>query len=523
VDRGPLAVAAPPPPDPGMPAAPGGGTRPSVARRLPQPLLVMGVLAGVLLRALALTGSLGRTDSDEVLSGLMARHLVADGWGPFLWGQSYGGSIQLGPLALSTAWLGSTAIGLRLPVVLLAVANSLLVWRVARRILPAGQAQVAGLLSWLGPPTALWYGVREMLFYQPTVAFGLLTTLSVLRIIGGDTRTRQWLQTGLAAGLGVWTSPKVAYFVVPAVVMLAVHRRAWWRPGGERGLLAAAAGALVGALPWLVHNATNGSDSLRATAAFPVSGNYLTRLGWFGWFGLPGALGTRETFTYDWVFGAVGLAAGLTAMAALLVAARRGLALRSWDAIALATYPLLFAVIPFGPDQPNMKYQFFLTPMLAVALARLAPSARAAAVLLAVTAAVSVVGLSRIGAVADGGGTPLLMEDIDAAITVLDRERVTAAWGDYWIVYRIDWHTNERIVGAPAVGIARYAPYERAVRAAPRSAWVVERGRDDAALRRDLTDLAVPFRAEEAGAYVVILPERPVPPEELRAARRLGR
>jgi 4-amino-4-deoxy-L-arabinose transferase-like glycosyltransferase len=508
---------------PGVPAAsenrvplrPGG-------RLLPVPLLVAGILAGALLRALALTATLGRTDSDEVLSGLMARHLVSDGWSPFLWGQSYGGSIQLGPLALSTTLFGPTAVGLRLPVVVLAVGNSLLVWRVARRILPAGQAQVAGLLSWLGPPTALWYGVREMLFYQPTVTFGLLTTLLVLRIVDGDTRTGVWGLSGLTAGLGLWTSPNVAYFVVPAVIVLAVHRRAWWRPGRGRLLVIAAAGALAGALPWLIHNVLAGFDSLRATTAFPVYGNYATRLGWFLWFGLPGALGTRETFTYDWIFGAIGLVAGLGAMAALVIAARRGASARSWDTIALATYPLLFAAIPFGPDQPNMKYQFFLTPMLAVALARLAGSTRSAAVLLALTVAVSGVGLARIAAVADRGGTPLLMEDLDAAIAVLDRHRVTAVWGDYWVVYRITWHTDERIVAAPAVGIERYEPYERAVRAARRSAWVVEPG-DDAPLRQDLDRLGVPFRAEDAGAYVVILPERPVSPDELPADRHLGR
>jgi 4-amino-4-deoxy-L-arabinose transferase-like glycosyltransferase len=523
VERAPVAGERPGSRDPTVRAAPDAVPRPPGPGPLPTALLAAGVLAGVVLRAWALTGSLGRTDSDEVLSGLMARHLAADGWGPFLWGQSYGGSIELGPLAVSTAVFGSTAVGLRLPVVLLAVANSVLVWRVARRILPAGQAQVAGLVSWLGPPTALWYGVREMLFYQPTVTFGLVTTLFVLRIIDGDTRTGQWVVAGLAAGMGFWTSPNAAYFVVPAVVMLAVHRRAWWRPGLGRGLLAGAAAGVVGALPWLVHNALTGFDSLRATSVFPVYGNYVTRLGWFAWFGLPGALGTRETFTYDWILGAVGVAAGLGALAALAVAARRGASTRSWDTIALATYPLLFAAIPFGPDQPNMKYQFFLTPMLAVALARLAASRRAAAALLAVTVAVSAVGLSRIAAVADRGGTPLLMEDLDGAVAALDRLEVSAVWGDYWIVYRLDWHTDERIVAAPAVGIKRYEPFDRAVREAGRSAWVVERGADEATLRQGLDRLAVPFRSEGAGAYVVIVPERPVAPEELRPTRRLGR
>jgi hypothetical protein len=497
------------------------------ADRLAPALLIGAVLAGVGLRVASLTGALGRTDSDEVLSGLMARHLGGDGWPVFLWGQGYGGSIELGPLAVSTALFGSNAVGLRLPVVLLAVANSLLVWRVARRILPPRQAQVAGLLSWLGPPTAVWYGVREMLFYQPTVTCGLVATLFALRIVDQASPPsrpyRDWAVAGFAAGVGWWMSPNVVYLVVPAAVLLLVHRRRWWNELGGRPALVAGAAAVAGALPWIVANIVTPLDSFRGTSGFPVYGNYFTRLGWFLGFALPGALGARETFTYDWTFGIVGVAVGVITLAALAIGWRRGLPARQWDTIALITYPLLFAVVPFGPDQPNMKYQFFLTPVLAVTLARLARSQAAAAVLLAATVIISAVGLARIDAAAHHDGTPLLMPDMDEAVAALDRHGVSHVWGDYWVVYRLAWHTGERVVGAPSVGILRYAPYEQAVRAAPRSAWVVERGRDEALVRDGLERLPVPFVEQVAGAYVVFVPERPVLPEELDVSRRMGR
>ena len=489
------------------------------------PPVAGGVVAGVALRAVALSGVLGRTDSDEVLSGLMARHLAGDGWPVFLWGQSYGGSLELAPLSVTTTLFGANAVGLRLPVVVLAAVNCVLVWRVARRILPARQAQVAGLLSWLGPPAALWYGVREMLFYQPTVGLGLVTTLFVLRVLDDDDggQVRDWAAAGLAAGLGFWTSPNVVYLVAPAAILLVVRRRRWWRPGAGRRVAVALASAMLGALPWIVHNLTFGFDSLHATSVFPVVGNYATRLGWFLWFGLPGALGAREMFTYDWILGSAGPVAGVAAVAVLVVAWRRGAAALQWDTIALVMYPLLFAVVPFGPDQPNMKYQFFLTPVLAVTLARLATSTRAAAALMAACVLVTGIGLSRIAAIGDAGGTPLLLPDLDEAIAVLDRRGVSAVWGDYWIVYRLDWLTGERIVGAPAVGIERYEPYERQVRAAERSAWVVERGRDEARLLDDLTEQSVGFEVEPAGAYVVVVPARPVLPEDLDPRRRFGR
>jgi hypothetical protein len=96
------------------------------------------IVVGVGLRALILAGPLGRPDSDEVLSSLMARHIWTDGWPAFLWGQHYGGTIEALPVAASYALFGPSTLALRVPTLLLAALSAVLVWRCARRLMSPG-------------------------------------------------------------------------------------------------------------------------------------------------------------------------------------------------------------------------------------------------------------------------------------------------------------------------------------------------------------------------------------------------
>ncbi|HEY5153788.1 MAG TPA: glycosyltransferase family 39 protein, partial [Acidimicrobiales bacterium] len=227
----------------GSPAAPAGPDRATTG---PGRVVVGAALvAGVVLRVIVAFTALGRPDSDEVIAGLMARHLDS-GFPASFWGQHYGGTIELVPVWASLRVFGMSVPGLRVPTVALAVVNAVLVWRCARRLMPAGSAVVAGLLAWVWPAAVVWFGMREMLFYVPTLTLGLIAMLLALRLGrwgdpsevggqadagGGDPFSQQWPQwaaLGLVVGLGWWTSPNIIYFAVPVVLALVA------RPGRSR-------------------------------------------------------------------------------------------------------------------------------------------------------------------------------------------------------------------------------------------------------------------------------------------------
>jgi hypothetical protein len=505
--------------------APGGAGAPGrVGEGLSRPVVATAVALGVVLRLVILLSPLGRPDADELITGLMANRFAQDGYPAFFWGQHYGGTLEVLPVIASMEVFGWSVGAMRLPNLLLVVANVVLVWRLGRCWLTERQAQLAALLLWLGPPASMWFGLHAQLFYTPTVTFGLLLALGAYRVRTTG-RLRDYALAGLALGLGAWTSTNIAYFILPAALVALGGRRPWTR-GRELlvGLPVAAVAALVGAAPLIADYRESNGAPMEVAADFPVTGTYLNRFGYFFTEGLPGALGLRAVFTHDWIGGALGVAAYLGVLGAIGWSFRRswpggrGRPVVGWAAIGFLAYPFVYAAIPFVMDDGNLRYTFFVVPFLVLVLARVVDSERAAVVALALMLLVTVVGLHRTYTISEHedlgyriGG----VGDLDLAIDVLDREGIDAAWGDYWVAYRLTFETQERVIAASSSGIPRYEPYADHVRASPRPAWVVDAGSQLDHLEVALAGLGVGYRVVPAGEVAVVVPERPVGPMEV--------
>jgi hypothetical protein len=416
-------------------------------------------------------------------------------------------------VTLAHAVADPSLVALRLSAVVLAAVNAVLGWRLAARLLPPVPARTAGLLLWVGPPAALWLGVRQMLFYQPTVTLGL-----VLGLLAFGVRSQRRARVAAAAVLvlGLWTSPNIVYFALPAAVVVWPEIPRWWSARPRPARRAAVVTGLVAA--------GLGTDALWARVlpergSFPVLGTYAYRLWWFAAEGLPSALGFGETLTHRWILGPAGVAAYLAVLVVLGRRWGRDGAGWTWDRVGLVTFPFLFALLPFGPDQPNLRYLFFAVPFVALALARAVPSPAAGAVAVGLTVAVTVVGLARLTAVSAGAppGAQRVGQvgDLGPVVAALDRRGVRAAYADYWIAYRLTYESGDRIVGAPSWGLDRDPATSAAGAAADRPAWVAAAGAQADALAASLSGLGVAAEVEPVGELVVVVPGRPVRPTEV--------
>ncbi len=502
---------------------------PRVPRRV-DPVVAAGIAAGVALRLLIYLTPLGRPDSDEVVAGLMVAHIPQTGFPVFFWGQDYGGTPELGPVWVGLTAFGFNIVGLRAATAVLGALNAWLLYRVARRRLPEPAARLAGVLLFTGPAAALWFGVHEQLFYPPTTTAGLVVLLCAHRLAdrSDGPHRRAWGDAaglGLAAGIGWWMAPNIVYYLIPAAAVLLAHARRTVTPATA---VLAAGGFLAGAAPWLVQGSRTNWGPLRATENFPRLGSYPGRVEYFFERALAGALGPRDVLSHDWAWGAVGVVLYL----GLLVVLGRGwwqaVRARSWEAVGFVGYVVVYAAIGWSPDDPNLRYTFYAAPILVLLAVRGVWSAGAAhrarsLATLGVAVALSAMSLGRLWHLSEAGGTVYRVgnvPELHEVIEALDARGITRVWGDYWVAYRLDFETGERIVSSPAAGIVRYQPYHDLVRASPRSAWVVLRGRQLDAFTEAMAAKGVAWERVEAGGFVVAVPARPVQPEELPDAAR---
>lgn len=451
---------------------------------------VVGAAAvvGLALRIWIARSPAGTLSSDEAVVGLMARHLLDGEWRAFFWGQHYGGTLEVGLVAVATWVTGSGLLALKLVPCVGSLAAAVLVWRLGRRLVGDRPAVVAGLLFWLGPTAYLWLAGRELGFYWVSLALDLLLLLVALRLVEGGDR-RAWATFGLLAGLAWWTSPFSAYALLPAGLWLLHHRRRL--PAGRWWSVPAAA---LGALPWLWHNVGGGWPSLEAPPQ-PEQVGVLTGAGRLVWRTLPMIAGLREVRTERWLFPGAAVVFVVGALTLVAVAVARRSRVPRFLLLCLATSALVHVALPGRWWVGDGRYGLFLWPFLALALAWAARGRAAEAALLVAVPVLALAGGGDIGA----SRPPV---HLGADIRQLEAAGIDRGRADYWLAYRLTFESGERIVVVPTSS-DRYDPYRRAVAPAPRPAVIVlAEDPQVAELRR-----AVPARREVRTEHLVAFTE----------------
>jgi hypothetical protein len=251
----------------------------------------------------------------------------------------------------------------------------------------------------------------------------------------------------------------------------------------------------------------------------PVATSYLERVGFVFKTGLPMVLGVKVPYGGHWLVpGAVILYAA--ALAGFVSLARRW---RDENVVLLAmvaaAYPFLMAIPPTSFYVIEPRYLLYLSPVVALLLARVisVDNMTRQVGALVVVVAMSVGGLVSLEhwSRTHRGHYDLAAGDLGPLLGVLRREAVHTTFADYWVSYRIDFETRESVTAA-SLGAVRYLPYQERVRASERPAYVVSRGSSpDLRLGAALDRAGARSRRVEAGEYAVYLPDRTVLPEDI--------
>lgn len=472
------------------------------------------VAIGLAIRLWMMTGSLGAIDSDEALTGLMARHLLHGDFRAFMWRLNYQGTISTYPVAVSLRLFGTNQFALELPFLVMSAGATVLVWRIATRFLQPFQAVFAALTFWIWPAIFVWIGIKPLIFYAPTMVLGLATILCAQRAVRVERKRGwvgwlDWAGMGLFAGAGFWTSPNISYFVVPTAIWLLVfHWRALWPPR----VLVAVPFTLLGALPWIWNDAHDGWDSLKVDPGL-ARGSYLDHLGYFFTHALPVALGLRGPFDGRWIIGPGHVFLYALVLLALAFAVVLGVWERSIGAIGMLACPFVFALVPFGSNLDtdwigNGRYFYFFTPFVALTVARLARPVAAASVVAVALVLSSIWGYARLYDNRDriGAGPPL-----DAVIRTLERDHHYEVFASFWTSARLTFDTEERIVGVATDLGPTLQAFEDRVRGAALPVYVCFADLDNIwnpiqGLRARAKAAGITLQETRVGGYIIVVP-----------------
>lgn len=449
-------------------------------RSLTWTILVGGaVVAGLALRTWILAGPLGMAESDEAIVGLMARDVLDGEFHAFFWLQYYAGTQEVLLTAALFALVGSSVAALKVIPALLIGLTCLVTWRVGRLTVGEPAARIGAALMWVWPPFLVYESTKA----RPSYAMGLLCAVVALWMavrLRVRSRRLDAFVLGFAVGCGIWATPQSVLITLPAVAWLVARN-----PSVARLAHYAFAGGVLGGAPWIVWNATHGLKGvIPAGSVADGESTYLERFLDLFAVVLPEWLGVRLPYSKDWLITpALGVAVSCAAIALLLLAFRRFRKLEVLLLISTA-YPFLYAATAFTFFTDEPRYLIFIAPIASLLIAMMLRRPAVAGAALAVAVAWTAFYLVRLE---DQGRFRYLGQpaNIGPLIALLEREGQDRVFADYWIAYRLDFESGERII-ATSTGFVRNQEYDELVKAAPSPAYVYVEGspQDDAARAR---------------------------------------
>jgi 4-amino-4-deoxy-L-arabinose transferase-like glycosyltransferase len=509
-----------------------------------------GALAGVLLLSAAVQAWVAiprriHWNSDQAVVAIMASDILQRGVHPvFYYGSVYAGSLEPHWVAAVFAVLGRNVAAYRIAMGLLLLALIVVVYRTARRTLGEPVAILSGLWLALPPWFFLYKGLTSDGAYASLALLSAVMVYCSIRAAdamdeGG--RSAVWIAgLGFAAGLGWWVDPLIGLVCLPiALWFLVVRPRVAARFAHYPAFVVA---FLAGSFPWWIRNLRSDWASLRAPELASVGASRtLAQLGTFFTLGLPILLGSRPVLYRTDTWPGEALASALLYLVPLAVAIGfvwksrselRTPAPRGKAARALLLLVLILVIAPLivarnnRADLAEPRYLFLIYAAYPIVfgfaiwrLGKTAPAARAIAAALVLLALFS----TGRALFAPHLYSRFLDQTNDGSlasvVAELDQRGIRSVYASYWVAYRLDFETGDRIAATPFGDwrMARIDRYRDRAAKDPRPAFVLygtEADRMDAylAARGD------PYQSFTLGPFKVYLdlPEDTL--NELRAA-----
>jgi hypothetical protein len=468
-------------------------------------------------------GAAGYVTPDGALSGIVALH-VRDGIDHlvFVPHVPYSGSLK-SHLTAPLAAVIDPARAFALTSVFFYIAFVAAAYRLAQLAAPARPwvATAAGLYLAFAPAFVTRYSLSNDGNYVEVLALGTWAVVLAARWLDSSDPppTASAAAAGILLGLAFWCHILAAIHIATVgIALVASARLKTWKP-----VAAFAGGLILGDLPALLWNATNGWESFRYLAGAEHVGavdegpRLLGRVGAVVSDHLPVLLGYDPGYSrpIDVLFRiaawlAVALVVFATAFAIRTAIRARNGALRVLLLLSAINIVVAVAALPAIPGNP--RYLLFLMAAIPVFLAR-ALDRGWARVLMA-----QLIAFGMLGSL--GQFIPTLRSDAAwrRFASDLEREGVRSCYTDFYLATKINFLSEERVTCSAKLGPTTteyFFQYRQRVEAAPDAALIAVNATAAAKLERRLERLGVSYERRAFMKPVLLRLSRKVDPSEL--------
>ncbi len=523
------------------------------------------VLAGVLWKVLWLANDAFPFNSDEAITGLMARHILQGESPAFFYGQVYMGSLDAYLTAGLFHLFGDSFLLIRILQIFLFTCTIITTGWLGMKITRSREAALAAALLIAFPAVNVTlYTTVSLGGYGEALVLSNGAFLCAVHLHSGDTeakiaRRMDWLLLallGLISGLGFWVLGLTLVATVPSTLfsLYCVWQRrktsAWLFPVG---LTLYAFAFFMGAYPWFQSVIQTGLlkpvQELLGSAVSIEQGNWFVRSGlhlvYFLLFGLPAVFGMRPPWEIRWL--------GLPLLPIILIV--WGMILwrlpgmlkktnstdrQNWYLLISSMGVLIagFIFTSFGLDPSGRYFLPLAVPLSLIAgwiivNAPFRREARWAAILLLVV--YHGVGTAQ-SAMKNPPGITTQFDPVSwidhrydqALMDFLRSEGETRGYTNYWVAYPLAFNSREELLFSPRLPYhndLRYTPrddripeYTRQVAESSKVAYITTLNRDlDLALQSGFNRLGIIWKEKVIGDYHVYYQlSRPVRPDEMQ-------
>ena len=317
-------------------------------------------------------------DSDQAITGLMARHILKGEFPIFFYGQEYCGSIEAYLVSSVFLLLGSSRHTLGLSIALISLGLVFLVYCLGRLVSDTKTGLLAALLAAFPSVYLVYHSVLARAAYIESPILGTLLLLLAIRVAYQNDRRRSiFLFLGVVSGLGVWTHFLSVYYLAPAGILLLINEKGFSRD--PRVLAWLAAGVVLGGLPLWVYNTLHPLATWHQLQRNPLYEPFLPSLKAFFVWELPELFGIQNSEKKTYFLGLFSVATYFLYLAAwlyLVILRRKGLwafLTRRFEAgsgldlllLFLLLFPLIFAASGFSAAHTS-RYLVPLYPVVPI-------------------------------------------------------------------------------------------------------------------------------------------------------------